>query len=104
VAVVFAVLGYGALFMAVSLIVPRALLAGIIYALVWETTFARFLPGVRLVSVRHYVVSIYGRLLNEQAFMPDQAVRLAPAVLVILAITALSLAGAAWRLRTMNLE
>jgi ABC-type transport system involved in multi-copper enzyme maturation permease subunit len=50
IAVLFAVAGYGALFLAVSLIIPRALLVGIIYALVWETTFARFLPGVRMAA------------------------------------------------------
>ncbi len=104
VGIYFAVLGYGALFMAVSLIVPRALLVGIIYALVWESTFARFLPGVRLASIRHYVVSIYGRLLNESSFLPEQAVHLLPAVIVIALVTVWSLAAAAIRLRTMNLE
>ena len=104
VAVLFAVLGYGAFFMAVSLIIPRALLVGIIYALVWETTFARFLQGVRLASIRHYVVSIYGRLLDEPLFLPEQAVNLVPAVIIIILAVIGSLALATWRLRTMNLE
>lgn len=99
-----AVLGYGALFLAGSLVIPRALLAGIIYSLVWETTFARFLAGVRLASVRHYVVSLYGRLLDEPLFLPEQAVNLAPAIVAIVLLTVAALALATLRLRTMNLE
>ncbi|RIK37094.1 MAG: hypothetical protein DCC58_18470 [Chloroflexi bacterium] len=100
----FAVLAYGAIFMAVSLIVPRALLVGMLYTLVWEVTFASFLPGVRLISVRHYVVSIFGHVLGEPAFMPSQAVGLVASTIVLLVTVAGALLLAAWRLRTMNLE
>jgi ABC-2 type transport system permease protein len=99
-----AVLGYGAIFMLISLVVPRALLAGIMYALLWETTVARFIPGVRLVSVRHYVVSIYGRLLGERQYLPDQAMHLLPSLVVLCIVIVAALSAATWRLRTMNLE
>jgi ABC-2 type transport system permease protein len=102
--VLAAVLGYGAVFMLISLLVPRALLAGIMYSLLWETTVARFIPGVRLVSVRHYVVSIYGRLLGERQFLPDQAMQLLPSLIVLCCVIVAALAAATWRLRTMNLE
>jgi ABC-2 type transport system permease protein len=98
------VLAYAALFMLASLVVPRALLAGIIYSLLWETTFARFIPGVRLVSVRHFVLSVYGRLLDNDAFLIDNAMQLLPAVATILALVVVALAAATFRLRTMNLE
>lgn len=104
VAIVVAVLGYGALFLAISLLVPRALLAGILYSLLWETTFARFIPGVRLVSVRHFVLSVYGRLLDRPDLLIADAIQLAPAVLTVLVLAAGSLGLATWRLRTMNLE
>ncbi|HCG30774.1 MAG TPA: ABC transporter permease, partial [Chloroflexi bacterium] len=71
VAEVFAVLAYGALFLLLSLLISRALLAGIIYTLLWETTFSRFIPGVRLLSVRHFVESIYVRLANDPAATMD---------------------------------
>jgi ABC-2 type transport system permease protein len=99
-----AVLGYGSLFLAVSLLISRALLAGILYALLWETTIARFIPGVRLVSIRHYVVSIYGRILDERAFLVEDAMHLGPSVIVIAILTLMALAVASWRLGTMNLE
>lgn len=98
------VLGYGALFMAISLIVPRALLVGLIYALIWESLFGRFIPGVRLVSVRHYVQSIYVRMIDNPAINLDEAMRLVPAFIVIAGLVAVTLAIATWRLRTMNLE
>jgi ABC-2 type transport system permease protein len=100
----FGVIAYGALFLVVSLIVPRALLAGFLYSLLWETTFARFIPGVRLVSVRHFVLSIYGHLVDTPSFLIGDASRLIPAVLTLLIVTAIGLAIATWRLRTMNLE
>jgi len=98
------VVGYGALFMAISLIVPRALLAGLIYSLIWESLFGRFIPGIRLISVRHYVQSIYVRLIDNPAIELDEAMRLVPALIVITLLAAATLAIATWRLRTMNLE
>lgn len=104
VAELFGVIGYGALFMAISLIVPRALLAGLIYSLIWESLFGRFIPGIRLVSVRHYVQSIYVRMIDNPAIELDEAMRLVPALVIIALLAAVTLAIATWRLRTMNLE
>jgi ABC-2 type transport system permease protein len=98
------VLGYGALFMAVSLIVPRALLAGLIYALLWESLFGRFIPGVRLISVRHYIQSIYVRAIDNPAITLDEAMNVFPAMIVIACLVVAALAVATWRLKTMNLE
>ncbi|MEX2314477.1 MAG: ABC transporter permease subunit, partial [Thermomicrobiales bacterium] len=98
------VLGYGALFMAISLIVPRALLAGLIYTLIWESLLGRFIAGVRLISVRHYVQSIYVRMVDNPAVDLDEAMRFIPALIVIALLVAAALALATWRLRTMNLE
>ena len=104
VGVLAAVFGYGAVFMAISLLAPRALLVGIMYSVLWETTFARFVPGLRLFSVRHYVVSIYGRLIGERDFLPPQAMQLTPALIVLTVVVVVALALATARLRTMNLE
>ena len=98
------VLGYGALFMAISLIVPRALLAGLIYSLLWESLFGRFISGIRLVSVRHYVQSIYVQMVDNPAIELDEAMRFIPSIVVIALLVVVALAIATWRLRTMNLE
>jgi ABC-2 type transport system permease protein len=95
---------YASIFLMVSLVIPRALLVGIIYSFVWESTLARFLPGVRVVSVRHYVQSIFVDLLDDPLVTMDDATTVRAALITIAAATALSLALATWRLRRMNLD
>lgn len=104
VSVFFAVIGYGALFLALSLLVPRALLAGILYSLLWETTFSRWIPGIRVFSLRHYVQSIYERIFDNPLADIDDPMRLIPAMLTLVIVAAVALAIATWRLRTINLE
>ncbi len=104
VATLVGVAGYGGLFMAVSLLIPRALLVGIMYTVIWESLFARFIPGIRLVSVRHYTQSVYYRIADTREVDVRQAFQLVPALLVIAALVVLVLGLATWRLRTMNLE
>ena len=48
----------------VSLIVPRALLAGMIYIFAWESLLGRFLPGVRAISSREYALRVFDGLLT----------------------------------------
>jgi ABC-2 type transport system permease protein len=98
------VLANAALFLAVSLIVPRALLAGIMYSLLWESTFTRFIPGIRLMSIRHYVQSIYVRLADDAEIRLTDAMQLGPAIIVLTLVVVAGIAIATWRLRTMNLE
>jgi ABC-2 type transport system permease protein len=104
IAVFFAVIAYGALFIAVSLLISRALLAGILYSLLWETTFGRFIPGIRLISVRHYVQSIYFRVFDNPQATLSEPMHLFPAIVTLLVLVVLSLAIATWRLRSMNFE
>lgn len=104
VAELFAVVAYGALFLLISLLVSRALLAGILYALLWETTFSRFIPGVRLLSVRHFVESLYVRLADSAVVTMNDPNRIGAAVATLLVVTVVAIAAATWRLRTMNLE
>ncbi len=63
-------LAYSAIFLLVSLLVTRALLAGIVYALVWESLLGRYLPGLRIVSIRHYTESIFVGMLDSTNY-PD---------------------------------
>lgn len=106
------VVAYGSLFMLVSLLINRALLAGIVYALVWESLLGRYLPGLKLVSVRHYTESIYVGLLDAVTWARledpdnefDDPTRLPIAILVIVGICVVSVLLSAWRLRNLNLE
>ena len=98
------VLAYGAAFLALSLIVPRALIAGIIYILIWESLLARLIPGARLLSIQHWVQSIYGRLLADPTIQVTDAMRLPSAMLAVVILILFGLFFATLRLRAMDLE
>ena len=55
----------GAVFLLVSLVVPRALLAGMIYIFAWESLLGRFLPGVRAISSREYALRVFDGILDD---------------------------------------
>ena len=104
VAILVGVAGYSAIFIAVSLIVPRALVVGILYTLIWESLLSRFIPGVWTLSVRHYVESIFVRLLNDPGVTLENSVQLVAAFPAVLFMVLVSLGLSALRLRTMDFE
>ena len=93
-----------AIFLAVSLFVPRALLAGIVYTFIWESLLGRFLPGLRVISIRHYVQSIFVELLDDPRVTIANVTSLRNALITILVACLVALLLATWRLRRMNLE
>ena len=103
-AVLIGVLTYGALFLALSLIVPRALIAGIMYVLFWETLLGRIIPGARLLSIQHYVQSLYSRMLSDPLMEVNNALQFPSAMLAVSVLLALSLLFATFRLRAMDFE
>ncbi len=104
VATLAGVAAYSAVFIAVSLLVPRALIVGILYTIIWESLLSRFIPGVWTLSVRHYVDSIFVRLYNDPGVTLDNSVQLYAAFPAILIMIGLSFGLATLRLRTMDFE
>lgn len=104
VASVAGIAGFSALFLLISLYIPRALLAGVFYVFVWESLLSRFLPGIQTISIRHYMQSIYVRMLADDTITIDGVARLSTAVITTVCVVVISLLVAAWRLRRMNLE
>lgn len=98
------VVATAALFMLVSLIIPRALLVGIVYAFVWESLLGRFLPGVKVVSVRHYTDSVFVALLDDETVIVENALSLNAALTTVAVLVVVCVALTTWRLRRMNLE
>jgi len=106
------IVAYGSVFMLVSLFVSRALLAGMTYALVWERLLGRYLPGLRLVSIRHYTESIYVGLLDAETYQfiaargeplqDGNSVTAATITLTVVSVIVVALS--AWRLKRLNLE
>ena len=104
IATAIGICAYTAIFILISLVIQRALLFGIIYTFVLESVLGRYLSGFRVVSVRHYVTSIYERIQNDPALISDNAAALSSAIIVLAAATVVSLLLATRRLRRMSLD
>jgi hypothetical protein len=100
--------GFAGLFMLISLYAQRALLIGVFYVFVWEAALSQFLPGIRTISIRQYMQSIFIRLLDDPVVVGvnegDTAARLSTAAITIVAVVVVSVAWSTWRLHRMNLE
>ncbi|HWV22688.1 MAG TPA: ABC transporter permease subunit [Thermomicrobiales bacterium] len=98
------VLGFGSVFLALSLFIPRALLFGVFYVFIWESTLSRFLPGIRNISISHYTRSLFVRLLDDRRVTIDGPSATTTIVITVACIIVVSLLLATWRLRTMAME
>jgi ABC-2 type transport system permease protein len=101
---VIGICAYCGIFLLISLLIQRALLAGIIYTFVIENILGRYLKGLRVISIQHYVRSIYERLQDDPEALSKNAAALSTAIIVLVAATAVSLLLATWRLRRMSLD
>jgi ABC-2 type transport system permease protein len=98
------IIAYSAVFVLVSLLVARALLAGIVYALVWESLLGRYLTGLKVVSIRHYTESILVGMADDPDIALSGATGVTTSWIVIVVVTIVSILLATWRLRNFNLE
>jgi ABC-2 type transport system permease protein len=98
------IFAYAAVFLLVSLFVARALLVGIVYALVWESLLGRYLTGLKIVSIRHYTESILVGMADDSDIALKSATGVTASIIVIAAVTVIAVIIATWRLRNLNLE
>ena len=85
-------LAYGAFYLALSLFFKRALLWGLAYLILWEGVLTNIFPGVKQLSIHQYAAQFSSGPLGQRN----------AALGVLLAIAAVSLALAAWRLGRME--
>lgn len=104
VASLIGVLGFGSLFLFLSLVMNRALLFGVFYVFIWETTLSRFLPGIRSISISHYTRSTFVRMLDDRRVTIDGPSSEQTILIAITLVVIVSLALATWRLRTMAID
>ena len=57
-AVAIAGVAYTSIFLLLSLVTSRALIAGLVYVFLWESTVANLFDGTRFVSVRHFTLGL----------------------------------------------
>jgi ABC-2 type transport system permease protein len=62
VAGVVGVFAYSALFLLLSLLTKRPVLAGLVYILVWEGLLGRFVSGTRVLSIEQYVITLADKI------------------------------------------
>ncbi|MEX2426216.1 MAG: ABC transporter permease subunit [Thermomicrobiaceae bacterium] len=104
VASVLAIAAYGAAFTFLSLMITRVLMAGLLYVLIWESLLARFIPGLRLLSIRHYVQSLFAHILGDATVTVEQQAAVGTSLIVLLAVTLVFIVLSWLRLQQMDLD
>lgn len=92
---------YCALFIAIAVLSRFAVTIGLIYALVWENLLARYAAGAKTLSIRQWAISVTDLTTNASAVTSD--VGTATAVPMLIVLTALGVAFAGWKLRTLSI-
>lgn len=103
VAAAAAAVAYCALFLLLAVVTRNAVVVGLLYALVWETTVGQFVPGAQALSVQQWSLSIAEHLPTPEglAWELDAAVDLSTGAPLLVALVAASAIAATWLLRRL---
>lgn len=93
---------YAAVFVALSLVTGRALIAGLLYVLVWEGALADLFSGIRFLSIRQYILSIADAA-GVGGRVGGDTLELATAVVLAVVVTVVGLAIAVRRLAAFEI-
>lgn len=99
-------LGYSALFLLLAVLTRNAVVAGLLYAVIWESLIGGFVPGAQALSIQQWALSITERIVGgaADALGVVSAVDLTTAVPLLAAV----IVGGTWyagaRLRTLRLS
>ncbi|MGH3011616.1 MAG: ABC transporter permease [Gaiellaceae bacterium] len=103
VAIVLGSLVYSALFVMLSIVTSRALIAGLIYVFIWEGLVNGLFAGTRLLSVRHYTLGVADWLVDLPASAFDAELGPATALVLMAAFGAAAIWYAVVRLRSFEI-
>ncbi len=101
VAALAGLLMYSALFVWLGLVARQAIGFGLLYIVLWEGFFSRYVSGIRFLSIRHYALALMHGL-DPRRFVADAHVGLVTAVVVPAVVCALFVWLSSRRLRTMD--
>ena len=98
-------IGYGTLFLLLAVITRHAVVAGLLYALIWETLVGTFVPGAQTLSVQQWALAVTEKIVGPAARGLDatSAVGLGTAVPLLVVLAVGSTWAAGHRLRTLRL-
>ncbi|MFC5719823.1 ABC transporter permease subunit [Streptomyces gamaensis] len=101
VAAAVASVAYSAIFLLLGTVTRHAVIAGLVYALVWESLFGSLVPGARTLSVQQWALALAERIGAEGVVSAEVGLPLALVLLV--AVTAAATWYAGRRLRALTL-
>ncbi|PGH49332.1 ABC transporter permease subunit [Streptomyces sp. Ru87] len=81
---------YSAVFLLLGTVTRHAVVAGLVYALVWESLFGSLVAGARTLSVQQWALALGGKVADGGLVTSDVGL---PAAVVLLAVVT---AGATW--------
>jgi ABC-2 type transport system permease protein len=95
------VVAYSAIFILINVLTRHAVVAGLLYALVWESLVGGFVPGARELSVQQWALSLANWLMPSTFVASDVAPLAALGLLAAATVVATVFAGQ--RLRSLSI-
>ncbi|MGW2184734.1 ABC transporter permease [Streptomyces sp. NPDC001719] len=92
---------YSAIFLLLGTVTRHAVVAGLVYALVWESLFGSLIPGARTLSVQQWALALAQKIGAEGAINSDVGLPLAVTLLIVVTVAATWYASR--KLRTLTL-
>lgn len=93
-------LAYVSVFVALGLLIRRALIVGLAYVFIWEFFVSRAGDGAARLSVNSYASSLLSHYSGQDIRLADRA--LSSSWIVLVAVTAVGIAFTTWRLHRAN--
>ncbi|GAA0445656.1 ABC transporter permease subunit [Streptomyces stramineus] len=101
VAAAVASVAYSAIFLLLGTVTRHAVVAGLVYALVWESLFGSLIAGARTLSVQQWSLALAERIGGEGAITSEVGLPLA--LILLIGVTAAATWYAGQKLRTLTL-
>jgi ABC-2 type transport system permease protein len=95
------VVAYSAIFLLINVLTRHAVVAGLLYALVWESLVGGFVPGARELSVQQWALSLANWVMSTTYVPSDVAPMAAVGLLAAATVAAAVFAGQ--RLRSLTI-
>ncbi len=97
-------LTYSSLFMLFSVVTSRALILGVVYALIWEGLVTNFAPGVQRLSIREFTASVAEAVADTTPAVFEADLGLTYSLILIVVVVAVGAGLSVWRLSRFEMN